>query len=209
MGYPAETLAVPSLKEKLYRGTRWSIGERWQKCLYSGKHVCQYTVCNRLLNTNMRDADPTAPTPVEPARSHGSLKWQIFLLESSLPSPSPNALPEGVKVLWTKKTPESMAQALNVGTSPEARLNLKCWQHHGRPAQTSSPRAHRSLWPVLQSSYYVILFLLIPFTGSKVLIKHQHHSRAPVGKPETVNTYRHESPLAVCSGDELQLIRNY
>lgn len=49
-------------------------------------------------NVNLRDADPTTPTPVEPAWFHasGSLQVTSSSCESSLPSPSPNALPEGL-----------------------------------------------------------------------------------------------------------------
>lgn len=147
--------------------------------------------------------------------SPGALcKQRVLLVESSVPNSSPNTLPVGLKLLWAKKPRlKSRAPVLNFGVSPEAPLKHECWQHQGRPAQNSSPRAHWSLRPVLQSSNYIILALIIPFTGSKVLIKkdNQHDSRTPVGKPklETVNGCRHKScTTTVRSGDELQLATN-
>lgn len=138
------------------------------------------TRSNRLLNMNLWDVDPTAPTPVEPAQPHGSLQAASFScgkLCTRLFPQCPSSRPEAL--VSEKDTREhGTGSELWCGTrsSPETQVLAP-------PRLTSTDQVSQG--PLVLTASLTVLklhytFLINPFHWVKGLVKkhNQHHSRA-------------------------------
>lgn len=121
------------------------------------------TLCNRLLNMNLWDADPTAPTPVEPAQPHGSLQAASFScgkLSTQLFPQHPSSRPEPLvskKDTWEHSTGSELWCVTR--SSPETQVLAA-------PRLTSTDQLSQGP-PVLTTSLTVLklhyTFLINPF----------------------------------------------